>query len=43
MVDNIERRGILRDADVIKVWDLGEVDIENDNLPAPDNCLVSDK
>ena len=35
-MDNIERRGILLDEDIIKVWADLEVDIDDNNLPAPD-------
>ena len=33
-------RGILLDGDVIKVWEEGDISIDNYNLPAPENIPV---
>ena len=40
MVENIDRRCILCDSDVIKVCSEEYIDIDNNDLPAPDNLLV---
>ena len=39
----INRRGILQYAGVIKVWTEKYIYINNDNLPTPENILVTDK
>ena len=43
MVDNIERRGVIRDVDVIKVCTEGGIYIENYKLSVPYNFPVVDK
>ena len=35
MANNIERRGVLKDADFIEVRSEGEISIDDDNLPVP--------
>ena len=42
MVKKIEMRGILRDGDVIEVWEEGEISIGDNNLSAPDNLPVTE-
>ena len=42
-VEKIERRGIIKDEDVIKIRAEGDIDIDNDNLPSLDNLLVLGK
>ena len=42
MVKKIERRGILRDGYVIKVQSLGQISIDNKNLPTPENILTTE-
>ena len=42
MVKKIERKDILQDSDVIKVWSERDISINNDNLPAADNLPVSE-
>ena len=41
-VKKIERRGILRDGDVIKVRSEGEIYIHKNNLLSPENRLVTE-
>ena len=43
MMNKIERRRIIQDADVIKVREECEIDIDDDNLSAPENLPVVDQ
>ena len=43
MVKKIERRGILRDGDVIKVRSEEDIYIDGDKLPAPKNIPVPEE
>ena len=40
MVNKIERKGVLRDRDVIRVQSEGQISNDNDNLPPQDNLPV---
>ena len=40
MMDNLERRIIIWDSDIIEVQSEEYIDVDNNNLPAPDNLPV---
>ena len=39
-VKKIDRRGVLPDGDVIKVQTEGEISIDDNDIPVPENILV---